>query len=637
MKSVLLIILLGLSTYAYDGCGKDRNEALSNLSGNIKTRVNTKFIQNTKVSQNDTIEEKISSYLNTSANLTLVNVKYTTNKKEQICAHVEYDDQAKNTKKLIKKALLYKQENLPNNIDEKIKTLEKWLEDLDQLNYLIPVFSEDADKEQKVLNKKTKTFQDIYDNSIKQANSLVWRSCRNSKEEAKAELNKLLFVNKGVKEDKGFWESLTSAFSSTPEQDIDLFDSEISYMKKENKECATIKKSELLQVSTKMNEEVKKFNKNSLDKNPIIRYDQIKLYTDQFKITKKLITLFPEHFKSNDFANITRAINILVESKETTYPQYVLFNIKGATDIKIKIDDKFIKNNEKHYINIGEHSYTITAKDRCPINGSFNNDLKENKTIAEDFNDFNYPSVIFMTSKTPTVVVDGSNFPLNKKTPIKKCSDESIIYQAKYAEQTRTGELDLSPNAKNTVEFKFLTPKELAIFNDAKTRNFTTKTAVKFSESLTPQFSKNLKFSVGLGDGVSHGSLDLDERGSFVYQSDEDYVGIDSFTYYITAQGEQSAPKVVNIRIEKSDAPVALVPIIKKKDDNTTQEKKKEDVKEEKKKELTEKEKKKEEKYQRFKKYVESQEQDMQKLKKLQKKYPDMFNRLLKEKTAPGL
>ena len=639
MKNILLLLAFTSSIYAYEACGVDRKEALTNLSGTIKSRVNQEYTEEIKsVNDEDSVESKISSYINTSTNLTLVNINYTKKNKE-ICAKVNKKDQAKNTKKLLNRALAYKQSNLPNNIDEKINKLSIWLKDIKELSYLIPVFLEDVETKQQALNEKEKAFQDLYNDAINESNSLVWRTCKKSKEEAKDALNKLLFINKGKKEDVGFWASLTSVFTPSQNPDIDLFDEQVSYIKKDSKECAMIKKEDLLKVTKSMNFEVKRFSEKSLNKNQLKRYTQIKELSKQFIITKKLISLYPNIFKNADFSNINRAETILNKSKENTHPQFVIFKIKNGTNINIKLDKNTIEKNKKIWLKVGEHSYTIEAKDRCPINGSFEISLKENETISQNFNDYKYPSIIFITDKSPNIVIDGNIFSVNKKNFIKKCSDEPMRYLAKFSGQTRKGEIDISANAKNTIELKFLTSQELAIFNDAKTKNFKTTAQKKFSESLTPLTSKNLEFSVS--SSVDHGDLDLHEAGSFTYISDKDFVGIDSFEYTITANGEESAPKVVNIRVEKSDAPIAIVPVVIPKDNNTT---KKEPIKEEAKekkeekntktKEITEEE---EEKYQRFKKYVESQKQDMQKLQKLQESYPDMFGRLLKEKTSSGL
>lgn len=643
MRNILILLALTSSIYAYEGCGIDRNHALMNLSGNIKSKISHKYVEEMKsVNNDDSVETKISSYINASTNLTLVKITYI-DKNDKICAKVQHEDQAKNTRTLMNKALHYKQANLPNNIDEKIKKLSTWINDIEQLSYLMPIFLDNIQKESDILNEKEKAFKDLYHDAIKESNSLVWRSCKSTKEEAKDALNKLLFINKGKEEKTGFWASLTSVFKATKNPDINLFDEQLSYMKKGSKECAMIKKEDLLKVTKRMNNEVKRFSKNSLDKNPLKRYKQLNELSKQFILTKKLISLYPDIFKNTDFSNLNRAKEILAKSKEITFPQFVQFNIKSETAPKIKLDNDFIKNNQKIWIKEGEHNYIIEAKDRCIIKGSFEISLKENEKISEEFNNYRYPTVIFMTDKNPNIVVDGNIFSINKKNKIHKCSDEPLRYLAKFSGQTRDGEIDIRANAKNTIELKFLTAQEIAVFNDAKTKNFQTTTQKKFSESLTPITSKNLEFSVS--SSVEHGDLDLHEAGSFKYVSDKDFVGIDSFEYTITANREESAPKVVNIRVEKSDAPIAIVPIVLPKDNNTT---KKEPVKEEKKeikekkqekstktKEFTEEEK--EKKYQRFKKYVESQKQDIQKLEKLQKSYPEMFGRLLKEKTSSGI
>jgi len=676
LKKTLLLLALATSIYAYEGCGKTKEDALLRLTGNIISRVSNETTINDKSLETSSgsssvhsLESKIAIYTKTSSNLTLVEITYTKKKDEQ-CASVKKEAQSKNTKQLLDKALGYKQSNIPSDIDEKIKTLDKWITDINKLSYLIPTFLEDKTKEQDILNKKEKVFKDLYTDAIKKSNSLVWKECQGSKEEAKAALNKLIFKDKGVKEDTGFFSSLFSAFKSTKTDDIDLFDRQILYVKNGSKNCALIKKDDLRKITLNMNNEVKRFSQKTLSKNPVKRYNDISIYEKEFILIKKLISLFPQTFKNNDFSNLDRVNEILRNTKETTFPQFVIFNIANGTDVQIKLDDKFIDNKKKYYIKTGEHSYTITTKDRCPMNGTFDNDLKENETISKDFNDYKFPTVNFSFSlegRKPNIVIDGKNYDVNKQTPIATCRDEDMPYIATYSGQTRKGTISLNSGERNSIELKFLTVKELEIFNNATTLNFKTTTKVKFSETLTSQTSQNLVYSVAIGDGVSHGSLDVNKKGSFVYQSDDNFVGIDSFTYTITANGEDSAPKVVNITVEHSIAPVVIVPIVtndnkekekkkkkkeelekaqkKQEQEKLAQEKikqekkkeeeaitKKEEVKETEIKEVTEEEK--EEKYQRFKKYVDSQEQDIEKLQKLQKSYPELFERLLKEKTG---
>ena len=163
MKKTLLLLAFAASIYGYEGCGKDRNEALSNLSGNIKSRIGTSYQEEMKSnSSDDSVETKISSYIKASSNLTLVKIDYI-DKKDKICAVVQHNDQEKNTKKLLKIALKYEQSNIPSDIDEKIKTLSKWIDDIEQLSFLMRAFLEDVSKEQEVLNKKEKTFKNSYE------------------------------------------------------------------------------------------------------------------------------------------------------------------------------------------------------------------------------------------------------------------------------------------------------------------------------------------------------------------------------------------------------------------------------------------------------------------------------------------
>ncbi len=647
MKQTLLILLFATllnATNSYEGCGINRDDALSNLSSNIKSRVGVSTTIEESSLNNESIESKISSYINTSTNLTLVKIDYKTKSENMICAIVQHKDQQIHTRKLLDKALQYNINNLPKDIDEKIKKLTIWIDDIEQLSFLMSTFLEDIDKEQQTIDKKEKIFKDLYSEAIEQSNSLVWRSCANTKDDAKVGLNKLLFINKGVEEKKSFWSSITSIFTNSEKSDIDYFDSHISYTNKNNKECATIKKDQLFKVASKMNTEVKRFDKKSLDENPKKRYDQIEEYNKQFMLTEKLISLYPDTFKSSDFSTIKNLYELLARSKKKTFPQYVIFNIRSESKVKIKIDDIFIENNTKHYLDTGEHNYVINTKDRCPIIGSFSNSLKEDETISEDFDDYKYPIVTFITNNNklidiskPKVFLDGNDFPVNKSTPIKKCSDEPIRYIATYSEQSSSGEVSLKPTSINTIELNFLTSSELAVFNDAKSKNFTTTTGTKFSESLTPVSSKNLVFSIE--DDAEHGEVELHEGGNFKYISKEGFVGVDSFEYSIKAYDDESAPKVVNITVNKSYAPVAtVVPTEEKK---ITKAKPKEEIKKEEvkkndtiKNKTINKDNIDEKKYQVFKDFVNSRKQTKETLQELQKAEPLMFKRLLEEMTA---
>ncbi|SFV60513.1 hypothetical protein MNB_SM-7-764 [hydrothermal vent metagenome] len=425
---------------------------------------------------------------------------------------------------------------------------------------------------------------------------------------------------------------------------LDLFEKQIFYKKDKEKTCALVKKSDLFDIAKKLNLEVARFDKSMLDKDPKERYKQIKDFQEHLNVTKALISLFPERFNKSDFNKITHAKKILANALQNTHPQYVLFQVIGTTQpIYIKLNGKLVKPNTKIWLKPGKYNYTISSKGKCPISGEIELELLKDQTIEEDFSDMNYPLLTFYTKDGARIIANGKILKPNVENRIEKCEGE-IKYIADFADQSKEGEIDLSPNLSQTIEIKFLTPKELEVFNNAKTKYFTTTDGVAISDSLTPVASKNLHFKIK--DDPQHGELELDERGVFNYTPKKGYVGIDSFKYYIETDDDTSAPKVVNITINPSTAPT--VPVIAKKapnDTNATKAQKllndlnatkNEIVKEtkQKSKEIKKKVTKvmDEERYQRFKAYVNSQQLSVEKLKKLQKAYPVMFKRLLKEK-----
>jgi len=622
LKITLSFLFLTLYLHAtiYEGCSTSKQEALLELSGTIKTNIQSDFEQKVKVenkdeNENEDVQSTVSTYIHTATNLSLVNIQYKENASNGICAFVDKEDQIQNTKKLLSNALLYKQENIPSNGDDKIKQLSLWLQDIEQLNYLVPVFLEDSKDELAKLHKNNKIFKDLYTEALAYSESLVWKSCDNTKEGAKSKLNKQLFNNKTKEEKKGLMESFKSLFSSDVQM-IDLFQEQIYSISKDKKECAVIKKEDLFAIATKMNADVQRFNTANLDTNAKKKYKQIDNYIEHLNVTKALLELYPKEFNANDFLKISNVKETLQEIKKTTYPQLVTFYIKSDQGMTMKLDDKMIENNVEYSLQIGEHNYDITTRDKCPIKGSFSLDLFEDKEISEDFNDYNYPTVLFITDKSPNIVVDTQVIVPNVVTPISKCSGD-VRYLAKYASQNRDGELHLSPNKSHQIELQFLTAQELEVFNDARTKNFKTASGIKFSESLTPISSKNLTFV--LKNSTTHGELDLHERGSFKYTPKKGFAGMDSFEFAIESSDETSPIKVVNITIEDSSITNFVA---EEKTEKQAQESKKEATKES------------EEKYERFKEYVNSQEQNVEKLQKLKEKYPDMFERLLKEKLA---
>lgn len=641
LYAVALLPLVSLN--AYEACAKTKQEALENLSGSIITKVETDTVITANSSSNgddESIEERINSISKSSTKLSLVKISFE-KRDGLICASIDSKDQIQNTHDLIKSALNLNEKNLPENIDKKIEKLSEWLAKIKEVGYLRAVFYKPKDGDlskvevQKQLEKKEKTFQDIYDKSIAKANSLIFIACGSSKEDAFKELNDELFADKTKKkDDEGFFGKtgsfFGSLFSSKDESLIlDMFKKQIIYKKQDNKECAIIKKDVLLRTAESLLTNVKNFDIKSLSKLPKKRYDEIINRQEHLNVTKALLEVFPNKFNKNDFAQITSQKQKLANILKETDPQYVMFTISGATNIKVILDDKPVKINEKIYLKTGEHTYTITADGKCPITESFETELKNDNEINKNLTEFDYPTVLFVTDKTPNISILGKIVKPNVPETLKECKG-SVRYLANFSGQTKSGEIEVSPNLKETVELKFLTKKELEIFNNASTKKFTTTSKEKISQSLTPLSSASLKFS--LEDKPEHGELELHEAGSFTYVSEEGFVGRDSFSYIVEANGEESAPKIVNILVNESNAPVAKVKELIKDVNETINVVKDVTTKEEE--EQPKEEELSEERIMKFQIYLEklAEEGDIEKMKKIQAKYPKEFEAVLKRK-----
>ena len=689
MKIVLSLLTFSMFLSAnniYESCATTNKEALNNLTNsievNIQSNINEKIVDD---SSKDSVESIVSSSLKTESKISLVDIKYEM-KDGKTCASVKWDEQVKHTKKLLSKVLSYKKEQLPKDVDLQIEELDKWLNELSTVEHLTTVFLNTENDNITKIKQQEKTFKDLRTDALSKAKKSVWKSCSNTQKDARLALGKKLFANKGKEEEKSIWSSIVSVvkspFTSKEDPLIDRFQDIIIYSKKDNMQCAIIKKDELKVVTDSMYHRwVKLFREKNLSKNPKEKYRQINNYIKNLEITNALVSLYPKTYKLSQLSNLSSAKKTLQKLKTTTYPQLVIFHIKGD-DVEIKLNDKIIKNNTKNYIKNGDYRYTITAKGSCPIIDSFSIDLlDEDKIISKNFDDYKLPILTFVTDKNLNIVFNSQKMKLNEPNKINKCKGEAR-YIIKYASQTRKGVIELEPNLEETIELDFLTQQEIDTFNNSKTLNFKTTSSTPFSESIADKVSENLEYS--LEDDVTHGSLELDKSGSFTYKSEPNYVGLDSFTYKIITKNKTSAKRVVNINVELSKTDKLKQEAIRLKEEAELKAQKLKESKEklerlakekaekaklekerleklakekveklkEKKDDLAKKvedktkvepvkvnleEKTSEEdelRYQKFKIYVESQEQNIEKLKKLQKKYPKLFGRLLKEKTG---
>ena len=667
-----VIVSTSLFAEIYEGCGVSKNSALDELSKTIVSNIDSTYKSDIKVSSQggeDNVQKDIASYFNATSNITLQNIKYK-KKKNLICAYVDSKEQVKYTKKLLKKVKTFDVEFLPDDLDSRLKQLKEWLNDIKHVKQLSVVFlnQETINKDFLELQKKEKQFQDMYDKAILKSKSLVFKGCDKDKDDALEKLNSVIFNKK--KNDSGFFSKVTSIFGSETKEEktqkmaVELFNSKIKYKKEGEKTCAVIEKSEISNVAKRIYHDLMMFNEKLLSTDQKERYKEIEKLLDKVETAKLLMKPFPNIFTKIEFNKLSNLKAKLEGLKAKTNPQDVKFTVLNGKNYTILVDNKKVDMNKKIYLKEGPHSYEITSKNFCPIKGTFELDKFEEEVITVDVSDYKFPTVLFITDKTPTIAVDGIMVKPNVTTPIKKCSGE-VIYIAKYSNQTNKGKITLEPNGKFTQDLEFLTSAEINEFNNVKTRYFKTKTGEKFSESLTSVASDKLKFKVK--SSPSHGDLDLDERGTFVYTADKDFVGKVSFEYYIKAEGKgESATKVVNIEIEPSkeylmaqqkkaeEAKRKKELEEKKKQEELEKQKalaakkKEEELKQKTKKELDKAEKTvKEEakkaskavsdfdeaKYKKFKVYIQTLNpvEDAEKIKKLAKKYPQYFNKFLED------
>ncbi|MBU0631231.1 hypothetical protein KKA17_01160 [bacterium] len=646
-----LILTLGIPAIllakTYTGCADTKSNALVELSSNINVNIDSgidRSQHSIRSNEDEDVKSSIQQYSKVTTHLDLVNIKWE-DKNSTICASVEKEDQVKHTQALLDKALFYDEKDLPAALTDKVQTLQIWLEDLKQIELLYPVFLDTISAQDRLsITKKEKAFKDIYSKTILQMDSLIWKFCAQDREEALKGLSKKLFNKED--ERKGLFESIKSIVTTNPfaskKKDplINLLEPQITYTNSDKEECAIINKLSLLDLSKKMYADALRFTPSLLEQqDQAKRYKQIENKIEMLNVTISLISLYPNDFSPIDKNTLESKIKDLNGLKKSTYPQNVLFHIQSETPIEITLDGKSIEKNENIYLKDGEHAFTITTQNRCPITENFTMEPFKDIVIDKSFNSMHYPTFLVVSDQDGVnVIVDGSNIPVNKKVDIKKCDGE-VIYLAKYGSQSKTDTISLEPDGSTVIELNFLTPQEVAVYNDAKTKKFTTKQDEKFSESLTPLESKKLTFKVETSP--NHGSLDLDKSGHFVYTPKENYTGNDSFEYTIKTPDETSSPRVVLIEITPTHK-IVVAPMMtqennetKKVDENvSTQQAVKKIVKEEK---VEEKKNIDDEKYEKFKKYVEKlgEEHNIEKINKLKEKYPDMFEKFLKEKLVP--
>jgi len=544
---------------SYSACANTLKAAKIELSGLISSAVST---ENTQIQKSERSEgkEKASSKIESknkiSSNLKLFNIT-TFKKGKEVCVKVFHKDQVEKTKILLKKLLALSIKDLPVDLNERTKTIKSHLDDLKQFEGLSTVFmTQMKDKDQQKLYALKKELTDEYTKTISKINTLIFKVCKQNatNKQLLSALNNKIFI----KEKKSVKEEATSLFSkfkailnskkeTQPQLLLNSVDSLVHYKNEDEKKCIFIEKKALLKATQKRFDEIKLYKKEFLKKDPQAALKQIDSWLKQLDITKEFMKVYPNLFKSAKFKVITDTKKELEKLKTTINPQSVTFSVEDAEGTKIKLDNKVVKENTPYNIKAGLHNYKATAKGKCPLKDNFNLDKNEKKEITLDFSDRNYATLYVQSNQPATLIINGDVIPVNKKVSLHNCAD-NVPYTIKFLDQSFKGKFDLRPNEKVYKEFNFLSNKEMAIFQDVKTKNFTVTSKQKFSDALAPIQSKRLIYT--LEDKPHHGDIELSEKGTFVYVSTDDFIGVDNFTYKIKTENDESATKAVHLTIQ---------------------------------------------------------------------------------------
>jgi hypothetical protein len=644
---IYLLLLLSLSLFAkeYQICAPTFKEAKLELSGMINSSIyaysSSDQSVNTKNSEELT-HSKVQSISSVRSHLDLVNIQKTF-QDNLVCAKVSHEDQVTHTQQLLKKVASYTVKELPANDKKRVDTLELWINTLNQLEYLIPVFITDISETTRVsIYRKNKTFNDLYSKTLAKMQSEIFKTCDKTQELAHLKLQKKLFHHD--KKDESLFGSFSSLFNSKEQQlsPLTFIEPLVQYHVENEKNCAFIRKQTLLTHTYSLQNESRFYLKSYLPQEPKEQINSLNTWSLHLQFTVQYMQLFNSKFKPSEINTLNNQIQTLQKIKKSINPQFVIFNIQNSTQLSIKLNNKVVLPNTKYYLKEGTHYYKIEAQNRCTLEKEFDLDENEEMTIDEDLNDYTYPKVFFISNKQATLYVDGETIAINKKVTIPTCSGK-VIYTINYLDQNYKGFIDLEASSTIQKEFEFLSAAELTLFKNSKTKNFTAISSEKFSDSLTPIESEQLFFN--LEDSPEHGDVDLDKSGHFVYQSEENFIGRDSFSYTVSSSQKESSTRIVHIIVKKDilavakKQEVALVPKVQK-----MPEEKKEEKVEEKKENLQAKKEaiiiestvadsspKESVDYNKLSSFLYKNIKNMDVLKEAQKRYPLSFKRWLQE------
>lgn len=556
MKKAFFVMTLASSVLfakQYTGCADTKQNAVANLSKNILLTVNTNT-DISKIATNSSYNKTIVIKNNQSSNIQLTNINFKEDG-DKFCAYVDAKEQHAYLTKIKKEILLYDIKDLPKQIDLKIDMINLRLPKISQLLSLYTIFDVNLDeKEILKLNQLNKKLSDERTKLLLLQDEKIWKGCGKDKLESMVALDKIIFNTKIQKaQEKSFWDNFVSSFSSLDENDlsVNILKNFIYQDVKDKQVCSYIEKDKILYETKSMYSKIDGFNKKNLPANPKEKIKVIDVWLNELNIINLLVSLFPQEFNIDHTSKIANTKKELNELRKSINPQFVKFiSIDSGDDVKILLDKKYkVVPNEESYIKSGKHIFTATTKDKCPINDTFDIKYNEDKNIELSFEDSLYPTVLFNSNKFDAKLsIDGNIYNVAKKYSIPVC-DASVPYIITYGEQSYHGTLELKKNQNIVKQFDFLSALEIETFNDSQAKQFSVDMNKAYQGNLSNEklMSSLLKFSVTTSP--SNGSIDLDERGAFIYTPNKNYKGDDSFKYKINTASDESAEKLVQITV----------------------------------------------------------------------------------------
>ena len=313
--------------------------------------------------------------------------------------------------------------------------------------------------------------------------ALSYEGCGVDKKEALNNLSSSIYVNVNNKYQKqenlsvGLIDSFNKNIKAETTQTSNLTLKNVKYYNKNGKVCAYVSKEDVQKAAKEDLKYLLSFKTDNLPQN----------FTQKQKIISNLLSKisFIKAILSLDENTISKLNELEKQLKDLSNSGEVIFNT-NIPNAKIKISgiNKTFQPSTPILLPKGEYSYTITAPNKCPVNGEFTIKTKDSFTINKDLGD--YPTITFTSNqKNVDVKLDGKNVPLNTPQTLKKCEGKAV-WSMSFEDQLENGEIELEPNMKETIN-----------------QDFTPRLAMKKLKEKVDYYTKSKEVTINYGYAIS--------------------------------------------------------------------------------------------------------------------------------------